>query len=227
MKEFVVLLIRPVYLASRVSYFESCLGSNSLTKVAGVNASGLVILPRPIDTVHPDGNMSSDTYKQIILTQLHTLLKPIGFRKKQQCFSAEQGDTVLFIQMQSSKKSTKNVLVVTINLGIFSRIVAESVRNTRAPNVYDAHWRARIGSLMPDESDKWWEVQSSDEAHLCGTEITSILTNRALPQMRGLASTDLLKSLWEKGKSPGLTDYQREQYLQALDRRQRSSTNSP
>jgi len=212
-------------LASRVRISSPIWEAIALQKVAGVNSSGLVILPRPIDTVHPDGNMSSDTYKQIILTQLHTLLKPIGFRKKQQCFSAEQGDTVLFIQMQSSKKSTKNVLVVTINLGIFSRIVAESVGNTRAPNVYDAHWLARIGSLMPVGSDKWWEVQSSDEAHLCSTEITRILTDRALPQMRGLASTDRLKSLWEEGKSPGLTDYRRKQYLQALDRRQRSSTN--
>jgi len=169
--------------------------------------------------------MSSDDYKRIILVQLHSLLKPIGFRKKQQCFSAEQGDTVLFIQMQSSTKSTKNVSVVTINLGIFSRVVAESVGNTRAPNILDAHWRERIGSFLPDGSDKWWEIQSSDEADLCGAEITRILINRVLPQMRSLASTDRLKSLWEEGKSPGLTDYQRKQYLQALESRQRSSTN--
>ena len=198
--------------------------SNSF-KGRGSKLLGLVILPRRIETVHPDGNMSSDIYKRIILTQLHTLLKPIGFRKKQQCFSAEQGDSALFIQMQSSMKSTKNVLVVTINLGIFSRIIAESVGNTREPNILDAHWRKRIGSFMPDGSDKWWEVQSSDEADSCGGEITRILTNKALPQMQSLASTDRLKSLWEEGKSPGLTDYQRKQYLQALELRQRSSTN--
>ena len=69
--------------------------------------------------------MSAETYKRTILTQLHTLLKPMGFRKKGQYFSMDKNDTVLFVQLQSSSKSTKDRLVVTINLGIFSRTVAE------------------------------------------------------------------------------------------------------
>ena len=162
--------------------------------------------------------MSSATYKQIILSQLQALLKPLGFRKKDQCFSIEAGDTILFIQLQSSRKSTKDVLIATINLGIFSLLVAANEGNTRAPNILDAHWRERIGRFMPGGLDKWWTIHNQSEADLCGAEITSILVNRALPHMRSLASEDGLKSLWESGKSPGVTEYQRKQFLQALTR---------
>lgn len=160
--------------------------------------------------------MSSATYKQTILSQLQTLLKPMGFRKKDQCFSMGAGDTVLFIRLQSSKRSTKDVLITTINLGIFSLVVAASEGNTRAPNILDAHWRQRIGLFIAGGLDKWWEIHNQSEADSCGAEITSILIDRALPQMRSLASQDALRSLWEEGKSPGLTDYQRKQYLRAL-----------
>lgn len=164
--------------------------------------------------------MNSATYKKTILTQLHTLLKPMGFRKKEQCFSAEDNDTVLFVQLQSSStKSTKDVLVVTVNLGIFSRTVAECEGNTRAPNFLDAHWWKRIGLFMPDGIDKWWTIHTQAEADLCGTEITSILVDSALPEMQSLNSTDKLKALWEEGSSPGQTDFQRLQYLKVLEQR--------
>lgn len=162
--------------------------------------------------------MRAATYKKTILTQLHSLLKPMGFRKKEQCFSAEDGDTVLFVQLQSSSKSTKDVLVVTVNLGIFSRTVADCEGNTRAPNFLDAHWWKRIGLFMPDGNDKWWTIHTQAEADLCGTEITSILVDSALPEMQSLNSTDKLKALWEEGSSPGQTDYVRQRYLEALKR---------
>ena len=161
--------------------------------------------------------MNSDTYKQIILAQLHAVLKPRGFRKKQTLFSAERGDAVLFVQLQSSQKSTKDVLIATVNLGIFSRTIAERVGNTHDPNIRESHWRKRIGMFLPESSDKWWEIHSENEANSCATEITSLLTQSVLPEMETLASTENLKSLWREGKSPGIGENQRRQYLQVLD----------
>lgn len=135
--------------------------------------------------------MNAATYKRSILTHMHALLRPMGFRKNHQCFSLEAGDTVLFIQMQSSMSSTKNVPIVTINLGIFSQTVAINEGNTRAPNILDSHWRARIGRFMPDGRDKWWTIHNQNEADRCGAEISSILIDKALPQMRSLASRGL------------------------------------
>lgn len=165
--------------------------------------------------------MSAADYKRTILTQLHALLKPMGFRKKDQTFSAEEADTVLFVQLQgNSMKSTKDVPVVTINLGIFSRTVAETEGNTHAPNLAEAHWWHRIGHYIPGSHDKWWTIHNESEADLCGAEIVRILSDKALPEMRSLAATEKLKSLWQTGSSPGATDHQRQRYLEALERRE-------
>ena len=161
--------------------------------------------------------MNSDTDKPIILAQLHALLKPRGFRKKQALFSAERGDIVLFVQLQSSRQSTKDLLIATVNLGIFSQTIAERVGNTHDPNIHQSHWRKRIGMFFPAGSDKYWEIHSESEANSCATEITSILTQNVLPEMESFASTENLKLLWGEGKSPGIGENQRRQYLQILD----------
>ena len=166
--------------------------------------------------------MNSNEYKRIILTQMSPHLKPAGFRKTNNLFSAEEAEVVLFIQLQSSLKTTKHFLVATVNLGIFSLKVAERVGNTRAPNILDAHWRERIGRFTQTGSDKWWEIDSEQKAHVSGHEILSVLMNRALPHMRSLASTESLESLWQTGYSPGITDYERQRFIQALDSAQRT-----
>jgi hypothetical protein len=124
----------------------------------------------------------------------------------------------LFSCRATAGKSTKDVPVVTINVGIFSRTVAQSEGNTHEPNLAEAHWWRRIGHYLPGGSDKWWTIHSQQEADLCAAEIVTILNEEALPEMRSLASTDKLKSLWEEGSSPGVTDYQRQRFLKALER---------
>jgi hypothetical protein len=161
--------------------------------------------------------MPADDFRKTILAEMQSLLKPMGFRKTRTLFSSTVNDVVLFVQLQASTKSTKDFLVVTVNLGIFSRTVAERAGNTHEPNIHEAHWWQRIGMLMPEGKDKWWETSNEAEATLCASEITSVLANHALPEMQSLNSTDSLKSLWETGKSPGQTEHQRGQHLEALE----------
>lgn len=160
--------------------------------------------------------MTADDFRKIILAQMHELLKPMGFRKTRTLFSCAVNDVVLFIQLQASRMSTKDMLKLTVNAGIFSRTVGQRVGNTHEPNIYEAHWRQRIGSFMTIPRNKWWEVSNETQAHLCASEITSVLAKRILPEMQSLASTESLKSLWEAGKGPGLTEFQRTQNLKAL-----------
>jgi len=156
-------------------------------------------------------------FKKVLLAKIHAALKPSGFRKTGNTFFSEQDDVVLFIQLQSSSRSTKDVLVATVNLGIFSLSLALKVGNTRRPNILDAHWRERLGYFLPAPHDKWWEVASDEEANVVGEKIAELVQSAAMPAMFGIASTAKLKSLWETGKSPGLTEYQRQQYLRALN----------
>ena len=160
--------------------------------------------------------MAADEFRKIILAQMHELLKPMGFRKKATLFSADVNDVVLFIQLQSSSSSNKDVLKVTVNAGIFSRTVAQRLGNTHEPNIYDAHWWERIGFVLPAQRDKWWTVSNEAGAKLCASEITSLLANHVLPEMQSMASTESLKSLWQAGKARGSGPDGREEYLKAL-----------
>lgn len=161
--------------------------------------------------------MSAPEFKKILLVRMQAALKPAGFRTRGNTFSSEQNDVVVFIQLQSSSKSARDRLIATVTLGVFSRSVATKVGNTRKPNILAAHWRKRLGFLLPEPHDKWWEVQSHEQAHEAGVEIAESLLSYALPELQGIASTVGLKTLWESGKSPGLTEYQRKQYLRVLN----------
>ena len=127
--------------------------------------------------------MNANDFKRIILTEIYNVLKPAGFRKKGAVFSREIEDVVLLVQLQSSSKSTKDLLVITVNLGIFSRTVAARVGNTHAPNIWEAHWGQRIGFFMPKPEDYWWEVHSETEALVCGSEIVDLFRSEQLRRL--------------------------------------------
>jgi hypothetical protein len=160
--------------------------------------------------------MSNSEFKKIVLEKMQRELKAAGFRKKGSTFSAERDDVDIFVQLQSSRKSDKDVLIATVNLGIFSRVVALSLGNTSNPNVLESHWHKRLGRYLTFPRDKWWEITSHAQANAAGEKIAKLLKSRALPELLELASTTQLKSLWEAGICPGITDYQRQQYLSVL-----------
>jgi Domain of unknown function (DUF4304) len=161
--------------------------------------------------------MSADNYKKIILARMHSVLKPEGFRKKGATFSSEQNEVVLFVQLQSSRKSTRDILIATVNVGVFSKTIAWNLGNTHEPNILEAHWRDRIGFFFPVPHDKWWESKSDEKADFSGREIGAILAKLVLPEMKTVALEINHKSFWESGQTRGSTDYQRKEYLQALD----------
>ncbi len=105
-----------------------------------------------------------------------------------------------------------------MNLGVFSRIVAGKLGiNTSEPTIPDCHWRERIGFLIPDRFDKWWEVNDEHQAQQVGAEIVALLDSVGIPALEAVASTRNLRMLWASGRSPGLTDVQRQRYLDRLE----------
>jgi hypothetical protein len=162
--------------------------------------------------------MNNGEFKKIVLDKMQRELKVAGFRKKGSTFSAERDDVYIFVQLQSSRMSDKDVLIATVNLGIFSRVVALKLGNTSNPNILESHWQKRLGRYLTFPRNKWWKITSHDQAGAAGEKIARILKRRALPELLELASTTQLRSLWEAGICPGITDYQRQQYLRILIR---------
>jgi hypothetical protein len=114
--------------------------------------------------------------------------------------------------MQSSTGSTPDVLKMTCNVAIQLRQLAQGSR----PGVWDAHWRERIGFFMPEPRDFWWACASDKAADRAGREIAALLENSVLPEMERLAVPAAMAALWKAGRSSGLTDRQRIEFLSEL-----------
>lgn len=160
--------------------------------------------------------MTNDEYRKIILTRIYEVLKPKGFKKKGNNFFKLENDVYLIVQLQSSISSAQNNLKLTVNLGIFSTLIEQSFSALNNPSLVNSHWRKRIGFLDEKKFDKWWTITNSGEAEIAGQEITKILQEKGLLVLSELNSTDKLISLWKKGESVGITDKQRQNFLEIL-----------
>ena len=161
--------------------------------------------------------MSSKDYKKIILDRFSEVLKPNGFKKNGSTFSSSNGDLTYFIKLQSSQSSTATSLKATVNIEIYSALVYK-LQDTGMPEKWIRHFTERIGFLLDTPHDKWWIIENENDAVETGNEIADIIREKALPVFGKLRTTTDLADLWRQNKSPGLTEYQRKEYLKLVDR---------
>lgn len=162
--------------------------------------------------------MSVQGFTSAVLERIQGVLKPIGYRKRGNTFLAERNDVLLLVQLQKSHKTTRDTLIATLNLGVFSPALSQKLGLVdERPTIPDCHWRQRIGDLLPEQSDKWWEIHSEEEAIAAGNEIAGLLERYGIPALEEVSSSAKLRTLWLSGQSPGLTEHQCQRYLGALD----------
>jgi hypothetical protein len=70
--------------------------------------------------------------------------------------------------------------------------------------------------LLPEQSDKWWELNGATDPQLLTQEISDLVTINAIPYINKYLEPGALPSLWELGQSPGLTQVQRGRFLSKL-----------
>ena len=168
----------------------------------------------PLQPIHP---MTSKEFKKIIIDKLTGVLKPNGFKKNGSTFSSSNGDLTYFINIQSSQNSTATMLMVTVNIEIYSSIIYK-LQDTSLPEKWSRHYTQRIGFMFDNPEDKWWTVENEKEANNAATEIADITSKRVLPTLDKLKTTNDLATLWRQNKSTGLTEHQRREYLSLLDK---------
>ena len=163
--------------------------------------------------------MTPAEWKTTLLTALASVLVPAGFRRRGATFARRSDDLVHLVQLQSSQKSTAELAIVTVNLGVFSTALEKALGGPiTAPTEADCHWRQRLGFLTPVSRDVWWQVDDAPSAVRVGAEIAQALSAHGLPALDELRSSAALIRLWQTGASPGLTDRQRRDYLGVLVR---------
>jgi hypothetical protein len=161
--------------------------------------------------------MPTAPYKNTILATMSELLRPVGFRKRGAIFMRTLSDVVHLIGLQSSQSSTSTCFRMTLNLAVWVPAAAEE--GNKGPDILSAHWRQRIGMLMPERNDHWWVVSSEEEAKVAVQEIGHVLHAYGLPALDGLSTSEPLACLWRSGASPGLTQHLAQRYLGRLEKK--------
>ncbi|HEV7242694.1 MAG TPA: DUF4304 domain-containing protein [Thermoanaerobaculia bacterium] len=161
--------------------------------------------------------MANQEFTRAISTELMSVLKPLGFRKRRLTFTRDRDGIVQMIALQKSTSSTDAVVKVTANAGLWlSELAPIRAGIPDNPDIWSAHWQMRVGHLSPEKSDLWWSVGNDDDATAVGAELGRRILRYVLPEMERLSSREAVVQLWRSGAAPGLTTVQRDRYLAKL-----------
>jgi hypothetical protein len=161
-----------------------------------------------------------DNYASL-LSDITETLKPLGFKKKGATYYRRAENNLMVINFQKSKSSTAHSAIFTINLGVCSTLLWDWSKEYNSnqpllPHASDCHWRIRIGDLLPQQLDHWWQLEDGVPAANLAKEISSILVDRAIPEMDKYIKDENLQQCWLEGHSGGLTVYEMYKYLTVM-----------
>jgi hypothetical protein len=111
------------------------------------------------------------------------VLKPLGFRRASPHFwRASTNGLHQSINFQASAWGTHDSGSITINLGVSSPALSMAI-SERIAKPGTGLWpvQARIGSLMPENRDVWWDIDRQTDIALLGVEILKIVVSYGVP----------------------------------------------
>jgi Domain of unknown function (DUF4304) len=152
-----------------------------------------------------------------LLTATGRRLAPYGFKKKGAVFRLISGENAALIAFQRSQNNRRETLSFTVNIAIACGLLFDPDGLTaHTARAYDGHLQTRIGTLLPDRQDLWWDIDSGSDENALIAEVTDLICNRAVPYLLRYVDTYELLALWDSGQAPGLTEGARVKKLEAL-----------
>jgi len=158
----------------------------------------------------------SDVFSNLVKAIGESLMA-IGYKRHGQLLKFLAGSNCGMIGFQRGMASSKDSILFTINLGVVcGALLDASIVPLEKAQITDAHLSTRIGLLLPERQDKWWEINHSTDFQSLSKEILDTVWTKAVPYVSQFVDSKALCSLWESGQSPGLTKLQRDRYLGKL-----------
>ena len=155
-------------------------------------------------------------FKKILYDNLKDFLIQFGYKKTNSAFTKNNEELTYFIQIQSSQSSTMKLAKLTVNLGIISKVLLS--KTGQKTEFAEFHWRDRIGFFLEQPTDKWWFVESIDEAHEASREIIELIEKKVFKEWTELNTTEDLRKIWLTGKCTGISEKARKYYLNELEK---------
>ena len=103
-------------------------------------------------------------------------LKEFGYANRGQTFRIIANNNCGLIDLQRSASNTKDTTSFTINLGVVcGDLFDQSVTQLKDAKITDAHIRQRIGYLLTNQQDKWWQIGDSVNFERLSGEIIDLV----------------------------------------------------
>ena len=152
-----------------------------------------------------------------VVTEANVCLKNYGFKKHKHTFFVKKDNNWGLINFQ--KSNIEGSSQFTINLGVVSGALRDFIQGEKlldTPDLTECHWSKRIGELLPEGVEYWWQIQSTESFGALVNEINEVLQSIAIAEIHQNITDEMLLQQWIKGSSPGITEYQRLEYLAIL-----------
>lgn len=149
-----------------------------------------------------------DIFKDII-KELSPSLKQMGFTKKGNNFYLESGKNYGVVNFQKSKSSAKDLVVFTINFGVYSNVLGQFLYgydDSIKPDVSQCQWEARVGAFMQGSPDSWWHVSAVDDFKVIATNVLESIQDIVMPALSKRLSDEGLIQHWVSGGYAGTTE---------------------
>jgi hypothetical protein len=124
-------------------------------------------------------------------------LRELGFRGSGQRFHIPSSTHWALLGFQKSKWSDQRHVSFTINMTVVSHVAWEQARQqypwmderpravvSEDAKRIDGYWHSRIGKVMPDKQDKWWDLGPGVDVDRLALEVVSAVRWFGLPEMR-------------------------------------------
>jgi hypothetical protein len=143
---------------------------------------------------------TADSAFNRLLSDLNRFLRPQGFRRSGQRFGRETEQGWQIIGLQKSRYSDSGEVRFTVNFGVTSKALmgfkGEDI--SKMPLDWKCPIRCRIGEML-ELGDLWWSSAEGDDFRSAFTAITSGLSEKAIPFLKGLDTETGILALYSTG----------------------------
>jgi uncharacterized protein DUF4304 len=111
-------------------------------------------------------------------------LRDLNFSRRGVTLRKISNGNAAIIEFQKSVKSGREKILFTINLGVVcGKLLEEWPPALARAGSIDAHLRERIGMLLPERSDKWWQIGPETDADALVSEVSRLIFEEAVPYL--------------------------------------------
>ncbi|MFI1770305.1 DUF4304 domain-containing protein [Thalassobellus citreus] len=148
---------------------------------------------------------AQEKFEHLVINFFKPIFKENGFRIPALNFYKDCGEFRKIVQIQKSQFNSKTDLKFTMNIGIFDKLINEKISRfgiIKTPKPHDCALAKRIGKLLPEKLDKWYEINSKTSLEKLQLELESDLNNYLFPYLNKFEIIENVVSEYKEEKDP-------------------------